>query len=79
MTTKRFGLVVCLLAVLGLFSSLDLALAGEGHDHGEASAFVKCPVMGEEINFAMSVATDDGPVRFATAERRMAGYRNTMR
>ena len=62
MTTKRFGSVVCLLAAVGIFFSLDLALAGEGHDHGEASAALKCPVMGEDVNFAMSVATDDGPV-----------------
>ena len=62
MTTKKFGLVVCLLAVLGLYFGFDSALAGEGDDAGEASAFLQCPVMGEDINFATSFATDDGPI-----------------
>ena len=62
MTTKKFGLVVCLLAVLGLFFGLGPAQAGEGDDAGEASAFLQCPVMGEDINFATSFATDDGPI-----------------
>lgn len=62
MTTKKFGLVVCLLAVLGLFFGFGPAQAGEGDDAGKASAFLQCPVMGEDINFATSFATDDGPI-----------------
>ena len=62
MTMKKFGLVVCLLAVFGLFFGLVPAQAGEDHDHGEEGAFLKCPVMGEDINFATSFATDDGPI-----------------
>ncbi len=47
---------------LGLFSA-TMVMASEPTGAGK-SEMPKCPVMGEPINLAVSVATDDGPVFF---------------
>lgn len=40
-------------------------MAQQGHgDHGQKAPVANCPVMGEPVNLALSVATDDGPVYF---------------
>lgn len=40
------------------------ATAGEPEKSDGASDFPKCPVMGEQVDFAVSYATNDGPVYF---------------
>lgn len=65
-TLSKGALAVCAFAL-----TVGLAFGGydEGHDEGHGEGHAKgmpfCPVMGDEtVNFAVSTATDEGPVFF---------------
>ena len=66
----RWMIKVVLGSALTLAVGVSPAAAQHGHgEHGHggkktALAALKCPVMGEPINFALSVAEKDGPVFF---------------
>ena len=65
---NRWRSTIILGAVWAVGIGIASATAQHGSDdhkagaHEEKIAAAKCPVSGEDVNFAMSVATDDGPV-----------------
>lgn len=63
--TIRKGLLCGAVALSAVLSVLGGSLAASIDE--KESALPKCPIMGEEINFAVSTETPDGPVYFCCA------------
>ena len=70
---QRFAFISAIIAAVVL--NPTIFAAGPEHDHGQTAAKdeahsggPECPVMGEAVDFSLSVSTDDGPVYFCCAK-----------
>ncbi len=61
--TLAGSVIAASMAMTPVMAQHDHGSHGHGA-HGQAAALPMCPVMGEPVNLALSVATDDGPVYF---------------
>ncbi len=64
-TSKAMGVGLAVIGLGGIPTFGQHGHEGDSHGHHKpAPTLPPCPVMGEPINLAVSVATDDGPVFF---------------